>query len=120
VIKVIFVFAAIFISFKSFSYETEPLREQLRAAISAHIHEIRSCYSGLLKELKGAEGKIVIEFEVNDQGQLTKSEIVAKKTTLKNEVLNECIQSKFKTWVFPKAPEKQILAVTYPFVFKKN
>lgn len=118
--KALFVLFSLFVATKIFAYETDPQQELFKAAVSAHNNEIKMCYRDNLKKMKGGEGKVVIEFEVNDQGVLTKSAINEKKTTLKNEFLFECMQAKIKTWVFPAAPKGKALSVSYPYIFKKN
>lgn len=118
--KYFFVLVSLMFVQVAVSYEADPQAEQAKAAVSAHSNEVRMCYRDNAKKIKGAEGKIVVDFEVNDQGVLTKSEINEKKTTLKNEVLTKCLVEKIKTWMFPAAPKGKVTAFSYPFAFKNN
>lgn len=106
-------------SYLAFALDGDAEREQVKAAITVHSSEIRKCYKDNQKTLKKAEGKIFVEFEVNDQGTLIKSEVNAKKSTLKNEGLIKCMQEKFQAWIFPLAPKGQTITVIYPFAFKQ-
>lgn len=93
---------------------------QLRSAIAVHTNEMRLCYRENQKSIKGAEGKSFYEFEVNDKGQLLKAEFYSKKSTLKNETLNNCVLEKAKKWTYPFAPTGKTVKVLFPFNFKKS
>ncbi len=119
-LKTLIIATAFLLSAKTFGFEADQQKELIKAAISAHSDQIRMCYRDNEKKLKGVKGKMVIDFEINDQGALTKSGINEKKSILKNEILMDCISEKAKAWVFPAAPKGQVLSISYPFVFKKN
>jgi hypothetical protein len=93
---------------------------QLRSAIAVHTSEMRVCYRDNQKSLKGAQGKVFYEFEVNDKGELIKVEFSPKKSAFKNEVLNSCILEKAKTWTYPAAPAGKTVKVLFPFTFKPS
>lgn len=95
-------------------------KSQLRSAIAVHTNEMRICYRDNQKKIKGAEGKVFYEFEVNDKGELLKAEFYPAKSTLKNQVLNECILQKANTWTYPSAPAGKTIKVLFPFSFKKS
>ena len=117
--KAFFIFMCLLISAQLNAFEANQQTEQAKAAISSHSNEIRMCYRDNEKKLKGAKGKVFIDFEINEQGVLIKSDVNEKKTTLKSEILINCMQEKFKKWTFPVAPKGETLKVTYPFAFKK-
>ena len=118
--KIISFFSALLFSNLVLSYEADSHKELVRAAISAHGFEVRMCYKDNQKKLKGAQGKIVFDFEVNDQGKLIKSELNEKKTTLRNVNLTNCLKEKINTWMFPASPKGQVVKVTHPFQFKNK
>lgn len=93
---------------------------QFRSAIAVHTNEMRVCYRDNQKSIKGAQGKVYYEFEVNDKGELLKVEFNSKKSTLKNDVLNNCIIEKAKKWTYPFAPAGKTVKVLFPFAFKKS
>lgn len=93
---------------------------QLRSAIAVHTSEMRICYKDNQKSIKGAQGKVFYEFEVNDKGELIKAAYSAKKSAFKNEALNNCILEKAKTWTFPSAPAGKTVKVLFPFTFKAS
>ncbi len=120
--KFITIFMVIIGSFSVFALGGLPgddEKEQVKAAVTAHSNEMRICYNENQKSLKGAEGKMYIQYEVNDQGALVKVEMDPKKSTLKNEVLFNCVSNKAKTWFFPASPKGTTVVVLHPFTFKK-
>lgn len=93
---------------------------QLRSAIAVHTSEMRICYRDNQKSLKGAQGKVFYEFEVNDKGELIKAEFSAKKSAFKNDVLNACVLEKAKSWTLPPAAAGKTVKVLFPFTFKMS
>ena len=103
----------------AFALEGDAEKEQVKAAITAHGNELRQCYNENQKSLKGAEGTMFIQYEVNDQGALVKTQMDTKKSKLKNEVLFNCVAAKAKAWFFPASPKGTTVVVLHPFTFKK-
>ena len=94
--------------------------ETVREKVGEHLTEIRSCYENELPRQPGLHGKVVVDWDIDDKGNVTKISINSKKTTLKDESVRTCIVEKFKTWKFPPASKGQTLSVSYPFVFSKR
>ncbi len=120
--KFLTVFGIIFGSYYVFALGGLPgdnEKEQVKAAITSHSNEMRICYNENQKAIRGAEGKMYIQYEVNDQGALVKTEMDTKKSTFKNETLFKCVIEKAKTWFFPAAPKGTTVVVLHPFTFKK-
>ena len=120
--KAFTIFAIIFGSYYVFALGGLPgdnEKEQVKAAITSHSNEMRICYNENQKNIKGAEGKMYIQYEVSDQGALVKTEMDPKKSTLKNEFLYNCVVTKAKTWFFPAAPKGATVTVLHPFTFQK-
>ena len=93
---------------------------QLRSAIAVHTNEMRTCYRDNQKSIKGAQGKVFYEFEVNDKGELIKAEFSPKKSAFKNNELNSCILEKAKTCTLPAAAPGKTIKVLFPFTFKAS
>lgn len=104
--------------FSRFSFATSN-REVVQKKVKDHMKEITSCYSASLKKNPEIEGKIVVDWEINDAGEVIKISVNGDKTTLNDSTLHSCITDKFKTWKFPPAPKGQIFAISYPFIFSK-
>lgn len=99
-------------------------RDGIRRAFFQNQKEVQGCYSEELKNPENKEerlsGKLVLDFDITDEGKITRSAYSAKKSTLHNESLAKCISEKMKTWTFPKAPKGQTVQVFYPLAFSKK
>ena len=91
----------------------------IRAEVKGHLNDVKACYVSSLKQKPENEGKIVVDWEVSETGEVTKAVINEAKSTLKDTAVHLCITEKFKTWKFPAAPKGQVVTVSYPFVFTK-
>lgn len=115
-----FFISAVFITFsltaKSESSEVSIDREAVRVVIKNNLNVFKKCYTDEYKNNKNLAGKVVLAWEINDQGVVTKSWI--KSTQLNNENTEKCLTEKVKALSFPKAPTTTIADVQYPFVFK--
>ncbi len=94
-------------------------KEGIRSKIKEHLPEIQACYKNSLTQSPDNKGKIVVDWEVNDLGDVTKVTVNEKKTTLKDATVHSCITNNFKSWKFPPAPKGQVVTASYPFVFSK-
>lgn len=96
-------------------------REAVRREVKTHLAEVKTCYDDAIKkDSKLGEGKIVIQFEVDETGKITSAKANEQKSTLKNSDVEQCLVKKFKSWTFPASPKGTIVAVSYPFVFKRD
>jgi PBP1b-binding outer membrane lipoprotein LpoB len=94
-------------------------RENIRQVFRSHLPEIKSCYDTELKNVNGdLEGKVVLEIEVNDQGNADK--VTAQSTTLNNSNVENCMIQIFKQTKYPPAPKDKTVVIQYPFIFGKN
>jgi hypothetical protein len=90
-------------------------REEVRTVIKKSLPEITQCYTQALQKDSTLKGKVVLNWDINDQGKAEKVE--AKSTDLKNDETLECIKSKVAKQRFPAAPKGEIANVGYPFQF---
>ncbi len=90
-------------------------REAIRRVILDNISQIRHCYEKELNKSPDMFGKLVIEWDIIEKGQVQKATV--KSNSLGNASVAECVRSHLERWRFPEPPEDQVARVTYPFVF---
>ncbi len=93
-------------------------KEAIRRVIREHIREIRSCYERELQRSPDLYGKIVLEWDIEEEGRV--SRVVTKSNALGNDNVANCIMARLKTWKFPDPPKDQVGRVVYPFVFSSQ
>lgn len=93
-------------------------KEAIRRVIREHIREIRSCYERELQRSPDLYGKIVLEWDIEEEGRV--SRVVTKSNALGNDNVANCIMSRLKTWKFPDPPKDQVGRVIFPFVFSSQ
>ena len=92
-------------------------REAIRMKITSQLDDVKACYHKILRTDIDVYGKVVVDFEINDKGRVTKAAVAHDRSTLKHRKLSKCITEKFKAWKFPPAVKGQTVAVSYPLVF---
>ncbi|MCC6137301.1 MAG: AgmX/PglI C-terminal domain-containing protein [Bdellovibrionaceae bacterium] len=99
-------------------------REGIRRTFFTHQKEIQHCYEKEVKKSNNSDsnlnGKLVLDFDIIDEGKITRAAYSAQKSTLHNEVLTSCITEQMKTWTFPSPPKGQTVQVFYPLAFSKK
>lgn len=70
-----------------------------------------------LDKSPNTEGKVVLTWTINDEGNVTKVVVNENSTTLKDADLHNCMTRKLKLWKFPPAPKGELVEVNYPFKF---
>jgi len=93
-------------------------KEAIRRVIREHIREIRNCYERELQKSPDLYGKIVLEWDIEEEGRV--SRCVVKSNALGNDAVAQCIASRLKTWKFPDPPKDQVGRVVFPFVFSSQ
>ncbi len=93
-------------------------REVIRRVILAHKAEIRFCYDRELQSHPDLAGKIVIGWNIGEDGRVSKAGVT--NNALGNASVANCIVNKLRTWGFPPAPPDVEAHVSYPFVFSSN
>jgi hypothetical protein len=93
-------------------------KEAIRRVIREHIREIRNCYERELQRSPDLYGKIVLEWDIEEEGRV--SRCVVKSNAIGNDAVANCIVNRLKTWKFPDPPKDQIGRVIFPFVFSSQ
>jgi Ca-activated chloride channel family protein len=91
-------------------------KEILRRIVRRHINQVRYCYEKELGTNPKLAGRVVLKFVIDENGQVTSSEIAS--TTLNSGSVESCLVAAAKNWEFPKASGGGVVVVSYPFVFK--
>lgn len=90
-------------------------REAVRRVIRSILNQIKSCYERQLRVNSSLEGKVVIQFEIMEQGRVRSSK--TKSTTMNDGTVESCVASRIREARFPEPPPGTIAVVDYPFVF---
>lgn len=91
-------------------------QDAIRATIRDHIANVRKCYDVELKNNPSLNDIVVVDFEINDKGKVTKASVNKENSKIILAKQAECLVMSLKTWTFPKAPKGQTAAISYPFV----
>lgn len=93
-------------------------REAIRRVIRSNLPSIRACYERQLNRKPDLFGKLVLTWEIGEQGRVVSAKMGSNELGGSEgvEVAN-CILAKLKTWRFPEPPANQIAEVSYPFLF---
>lgn len=90
-------------------------REAIRRVIQANLRVIKTCYERQLNRNPDLFGKVVIAWEIGEQGRVVSARI--GRDELGNRAVGDCIVAKLKGWRFPEPPANQQVEVAYPFFF---
>ena len=93
-------------------------REAIRRVIRNNIKAIKNCYDRELNKNKNLYGKLVLRWNIIEQGRVTKAKVVSN--SLGSPIVAKCIMTRLKTWRFPEPPPNTEGEVTYPFVFSSQ
>lgn len=89
-------------------------RDRVDGAIRSHRDDARHCYEDALVRMPGVEGKLVLAWVIQLNGQAT--DIKVAESSLKEPMLEKCIAGVIAKIRFP---EQTIpTTVKYPFVFQ--
>jgi hypothetical protein len=83
--------------------------------VKQHLPQIRYCYQKELNKNPKLFGKIVVKFVISKEGAV--SSATTKSSTMKNPIVEKCINARFMRMRFPKPKGGGIVIVSYPFVF---
>lgn len=90
-------------------------REAVRRVIRSILNQIKSCYERQLRVNSSLEGKVVIRFEIIEQGRVRSAK--TQSTSLKDATVESCVAARIREARFPEPPPGTIAQVDYPFVF---
>lgn len=91
-------------------------KDIIRRIVRAHIGEVRYCYNEGLSEDPELSGRVVIEFDVGEDGTVVESKVAS--TDLEDDDVPECIAEAAARWRFPRLEGGETTTITYPFVLE--
>ncbi len=92
-------------------------RNGIRQVFLNNQRTLQSCYESALSTDRGLSGKVVLDFDIGEQGRVLRASVSGDKSTLNNDRLSNCIVNRMKTWRFPEPPQNQTVQVFYPLAF---
>src|SRR5690606_17930529 len=75
-------------------------RQIIRRVVRAHVGEIRTCYNEGLQDDPALEGRVVVNFTIDESGHVEDSALAD--STLTDQAVSACIVSAVSRWTFPK------------------
>jgi outer membrane biosynthesis protein TonB len=94
-------------------------REAVRRVIRSILGQIKNCYVRSLRTNEDLQGRVVIEFDIGEQG-------IVRRAGIKNNALadgnrvGDCIATLIRAQKFPEPPQGTVAQVAYPFNFEKQ
>lgn len=85
-------------------------RTALKRVIQRNSDQIRNCYELALQKDPSLRGKVVVVFTIDKDGTVPDA-----KADGVDDGLDRCLETRFKTWQFPKGPAP--VRISYPIVF---
>lgn len=97
-------------AFGTGTLDTNKIADTVRKRIGA----VKACYEKELKKNPKLEGKIVVQFTINEGGRVEDTTI--KSDSIGEAAVGECIMGAIKKWPFAR-PEGGSVTVAFPFIF---
>lgn len=92
-------------------------REGIRKTFFTNQSAVQKCYTDMLASQKDLNGKLTLDFDIDDKGKVTRATWSEEKSRLKSPELAKCITEKIVAWEFPKSPKGTTVQVFYPMAF---
>lgn len=100
--------------------EKEFSHDAVRETIREHASDVKMCYVDYLAVHAKDAGKIIIEWVIDDQGEVLSESVKPVSNTFKNNIVYNCIAEKLVQWKFPATPHGREAVIKYPFLFNYN
>lgn len=89
-----------------------------RIVVTEHLDQAKDCYVSRVKEGLDKDGKLVISWTINDQGQAVS--LKERLNELGDEKLFQCLSEKIENWKFTPSAKSEIQNFLFPFIFKRK
>lgn len=93
-------------------------RDQIAAVINRNLGQVRFCYEQGLQGDPALNGRVAVDFTVGSNGLVTEAKIA--NSSMKSQVVEDCIVMRLKTWKFPVPEGGVSVKVTYPFMLRRS
>jgi hypothetical protein len=103
---------ALTVSCASVAFAADPpvSNDEVKKVVDSHMDAVKGC----LKSHGLPNGKLVVEFAIEPNGQVKESKVKEHTSSAK---VDECISKLFTTWTFPKPRGGAVAGEIYPFQF---
>jgi outer membrane biosynthesis protein TonB len=92
--------------------------EAIRTVVKFHMPDIQACYEKSVSETgKNVEGRVVVGFIIDTNGNVSDARVLPKKSTLKDDRILDCVLQ-MRSWYFPKPTDNRDHPIEYPFDLK--
>lgn len=91
-------------------------RVAIDTEVRGRLADIRACYDTRAAADPELRGVVVARFEIDDAGVARRIELSSE--DLEDSELDGCLRGILQSIEFPRAPERELVAVTYPFDFR--
>ncbi len=88
--------------------------QKISETVKRRIGAVKSCYEKELKRNPQLQGKIVMQFTIEESGRV--SDVSAKSDSIGEPAVSECIKDAIGRWRFDK-PEGGSVTIAFPFIF---
>lgn len=99
-------------------YQLEADREGIRKTIQPKLRDLTPCYEMAIDAYPGAEGKVLAQWDLGDDGSVRDLDFVEFDKSLEGGRI--CMLDTIKRWKFPKPSSQETITVKYPFVFSER
>lgn len=79
---------------------------------------IRRCYEKELRFKKDLGGRVVVKFEIGENGKVLTASI--NDSSLGDAGVENCLKNELVTWQFPEPPANSVAEVIFPFTFQNK
>jgi hypothetical protein len=89
----------------------------IQEVVKSHLAEVQDCYNGVVLEMgkQTPSGKVLASFRILPSGLTDKVTVNRKKSTIKNQRIQECVTEALRNWQFPKPEDGRVHPIEYPF-----
>lgn len=92
-------------------------KEAVRRVIRSALPQFKSCYEREYRVDTKIEGKVLINWEIHEQGVAKNAHVVKEKSTINNVKIEECVRLRMLSLRFPEPPPGTVADISFPFVF---
>jgi len=93
-------------------------KDVIAGVVRGHQKEIRACYERELSHNHALQGRIVVDFVIDGQGDVTSASV--HETTLNDAWLENCVLDVVRGFKFPPPAGAGTVHATYPWTFKST
>jgi TonB family protein len=91
--------------------------EVIQHVIRQSFGRLRACYASALLRSPGLEGRVVVKFVIDREGEVTMASTT--ESSIEDASVNHCVAQAYEAMLFPK-PAGGVVTVVYPVVFTRS